>query len=237
MPEDRLDDAIEVLLELPGEPALADAGLTDDRDEPGLAFAFGRVEVVLERAELLVATDERRLDASRSDPTRRVARRPRSACQPGTGAVLPFSDCSPTGSKAIAPDAARYVASPTRTVPGHGHRLEPRGGVDEVAGDHPLAVRADGHDGLPGQDPGPALQGRAVDLDPADRVDQLEGGPDRAFGVVLVGDGRAPDGHHRIADELLDHAAVAGHDLAGGREVAIEEVADLLRRRDARTAG
>jgi hypothetical protein len=36
------------------------------------------------------------------------------------------------------------------------------------------------------------------------RVDQLERGADGALGVVLVGDGRAPDGHHRVADELLD---------------------------------
>ena len=40
-------------------------------------------------------------------------------------------------------------------------------------------------------------------------VDQLEGRPDRALRVVLVGDRRAPDGHDRVADELLDRAAVA----------------------------
>ena len=48
----------------------------------------------------------------------------------------------------------------------------------------------------------------------ADGVDELEGGADGALGVVLVGDRRAPDGHDRVADELLDGAAVAVDDVA-----------------------
>ena len=54
-------------------------------------------------------------------------------------------------------------------------------------------------------------------LDPwpqlADRVDQLQGRPHGAFGVVLVGGRCAPHGHHGVADELLDGAAVAPDDL------------------------
>ena len=42
-----------------------------------------------------------------------------------------------------------------------------------------------------------------------DGVDELERRTDRALGVVLVGDRRAPDRHDRVADELLDRAAVA----------------------------
>ena len=53
-----------------------------------------------------------------------------------------------------------------------------------------------------------------------DRVDELERGAHGALGVVLVGDRRAPDGHHRVADELLDRAAVALDDVAGEVEVA-----------------
>ncbi len=67
--------------------------------------------------------------SSSSRPTNgasRVSLRPRPprsattriARHAGTGATLPLSDCSPTGSKAIAELAARWVASPTRTVPG-----------------------------------------------------------------------------------------------------------------------
>ncbi len=62
----------------------------------------------------------------------------------------------------------------------------------------------------------------------ADRVDQLERGADGALGVVLVGDGRAPDRHDRVADELLDRAAVQLDDLGRGVEVAAQELADGL---------
>ena len=72
-----------------------------------------------------------------------------------------------------------------------------------------------------------ALDARAPSA--ADRVDQLEGGPDGALGVVLVGDRGAPDGHDGITDELLDRAAVALDDLAGKVEVAAEELAHRLR--------
>ena len=52
----------------------------------------------------------------------------------------------------------------------------------------------------------------------ADGVDELEGGADGPLGVVLARDRRAPDGHDRVADELLDGAAVALDDIcATGR--------------------
>ena len=71
-----------------------------------------------------------------------------------------------------------------------------------------------------------------------DRVDELERGPDRLLGVVLAGDRCAPDRHDRVADELLDGAAVPLDDRPGEGEVGIEErprllrVADLGRRRE-----
>ena len=51
-------------------------------------------------------------------------------------------------------------------------------------------------------------------------VHQLERGAHRPLGVILVGDRRAPDRHDRVADELLDGAAVALDDLARELEVA-----------------
>ena len=62
VPPDAFDHAVDVLQELPGEPALADPGLARDRDEPGALLAGGGVEEVLEQAQLLVAADERRLE-------------------------------------------------------------------------------------------------------------------------------------------------------------------------------
>jgi len=56
-----IDHAVEVLLELPGKPRLADAGLADDGDQPRLALPGGGVELLFEVAQLIVATNERRL--------------------------------------------------------------------------------------------------------------------------------------------------------------------------------
>ena len=61
------------------------------------------------------------------------------------------------------------------------------------------------------------------------RLDELERRADGPLGIVLVDDRRAPDGHDRIADELLDRAAVALDDLARQVEVARQRVADILR--------
>ena len=119
------------------------------------------------------------------------------------------------------------VASPTRTVPGGATRLQPRGGVDEVAGDHALVGGADRHRGLAGQHAGARLARREPML--PTEVDQVERGADRALGVVLVRDRRAPDRHDRVADELLDRAAVAADDVRAQVEVAGERLADVFR--------
>ena len=137
-----------------------------------------------------------------------------------------MSSCSPAGSNAIAALAARCVDSPTSTVPGGATLCSRDGGVDDVAGDHPLVRGADRHRRLAGQHAGASLDARAERLD---RVDQLERGTNGALGVVLVRDRRAPDGHHRVADELLDRAAVALDHLAREVEVARQRVADVLR--------
>ena len=62
-----------------------------------------------------------------------------------------------------------------------------------------------------------------------DGRDELEAGPDRSLGVVLLGDRGPPDRHDGVADELLDDAPVAADDGAGELEVAREELPHLLR--------
>ena len=52
VPPHVLDDPVDVLQELPGQPGLADAGLAGDRDQPRALFAGRRVEQVLEQAQL-----------------------------------------------------------------------------------------------------------------------------------------------------------------------------------------
>ena len=59
-------------------------------------------------------------------------------------------------------------------------------------------------------------------------VEDRERRADGALRVVLVRDGRAEDRHHRVADELLDGAAVALELLAHVRVVAAELGRDVL---------
>ena len=157
------------------------------------------------------AADERRLERLDRGCGRPARRRRGAPARRGTGAALPLRTCSPASSKAIALEAARWVASPTRTRAGWRRRLEPRGGIDQVARDHALVDGADRDRGLAGQDAGPGLDPGA---ERRHRGDEVQRRPDGALGVVLVGDGCAPDRHDRVADELLDRAAVPADDVA-----------------------
>ena len=58
--------------------------------------------------------------------------------------------------------------------------------------------------------------------------DEVEARSHGAFRVVLGRRRSSPDRHDRVADELLDGAAVALDDRARGVEVAGEELARLL---------
>ena len=61
-----------------------------------------------------------------------------------------------------------------------------------------------------------------------DGRDELESGSHRSFGVVLLRDRDAPDRHDRVADELLDDAAIAADDGPGEVEVARENLSYFL---------
>ncbi len=118
---------------------------------------------------------------------------------------------------------ARRLAHEHRS--GCGDGLEPGRRVDEVASHEALVDRAKGDRRLPRQHACPRLDARAQD---PDRVDELEAGPHGPLGVVLVRGRSAPHGHHGVADELLDGAAVAADDVRGELEVAAQGLADLL---------
>ena len=81
------------------------------------------------------------------------------------------------------------------------------------------------HGRLAGEHSGARLDAFAQALD---RVDQLERGAYGELGIVLLRDGRAPHRHDRVADELLDGAAVALDHLARHVEVARQRVAHVL---------
>ena len=125
----------------------------------------------------------------------------------------------------MAASLARRVVVADEDGAGLGGGLDAAGGVDEVAGDHALVGGTQRDGRLAGEDAG-ARSERGVEA--RDRVDEVEGGAHGAFGVVLVRDGGAPDGHHGVADELLDGAAVALDHGAAGVEVAGQQLAGVL---------
>ena len=111
--------------------------------------------------------------------------------------------------------------------------LQAGGGVDDVAGDEPLALLgpgAEGDDRLAGVDADPHLERerRVCRVQLGDRLEDAEAGPDGTLGVVLVGDRRAEDGHHRVADELLDGAPEALDLLAQARVVGADAGTDVF---------
>ena len=231
VPVDVLGDAVDVLVELPGEAALAHARVAHDAYETRPSLARRRVEHVLEQAELPVAPDERRLElagpAGATDHCDDADRAPRrDGRRPALEELL-------TGRL----ERDRAGRGPERALAdkhgaGRRDRLEPAGRVDEVTGHHALVPGADRDRGLTGQDGrtgSERFRGGSARVQVGDRLDQLQGGPDGPLCVVFVGRRRAPHGHDGIADELLDRAAVPRDDLLSGREVAGQEFAGLLR--------
>ena len=94
VPPDGLEQPVDVLLELPGQPGLADAADALDRDQPGPALLRGGVEQLLDQAQLPLPAGER---GSRP-AARRVPPRPattRTARHSGTGSALPLSWWAP----------------------------------------------------------------------------------------------------------------------------------------------
>jgi len=167
------------------------------------------MEQVLEEAEFLVAADEWRLEclaAVASAALRDDAHGPPGRDRAGLALqrLLPgFLE----GDR-LARGALGRLADQDHA--GRGDRLEASGGVHKVAGDHALVRGTKGDRRLPGQDRGPRLDGRAESVH---CVDQLESGPDCSLRVVLMCDRRAPHGHHRITDELLNCPSIARHHL------------------------
>jgi hypothetical protein len=106
-----------------------------------------------------------------------------------------------------------------------GYGLHARRGVDQVAGDHALALRSNRHRGLAGQYSRTRLQG-GVQL--GNGGDEAEGCPHRPLGVVLLCHRSAPDRHDRVADELLDGSAVALDERPGLLEVSRQKLSCLL---------
>jgi hypothetical protein len=106
-----------------------------------------------------------------------------------------------------------------------GGGLEPRGGVDDVAGDDRLAG---GDIGVECDERLARVDGRA-DLEIRRAVADRDRRQHRTNGIVLVRHGCAEDGHHSVADELLHRAAALLDLLAEPGVVRREHRAHVLR--------
>ncbi len=220
MPPDLLDDAVDVLEELPREAALADARLAGDGDEAHPALARGRVEQVLEQPQLRVTPHERGFETVVAAAAASLGHDPHRA--PGRdGQGLPLEIVLAgrlVGHRAGGREVRRLA---DEDGPGRGGGLEPRSGVHEVACHHALVRGAQRHGRLAREHAAARLDARA---DPPDGVDKVERCPDSTLRVILVGRGGSPEGHDGIADELLHPAAVPPDDLRGQVEVRREEL-------------
>jgi hypothetical protein len=208
-------------MELLDEARLAHAGRPDDRDERRMSLGLDAPEGLLQHAELLVPPDEPCLQTEpwpfaprpRLDPERHP-------CRDGLGLALQVERLELAVLDHVLRGGVR--AGPDDDLSGLGRRLEPRGRVHGVAGQHAVALtggalEVDEH--LAGLDADPHRErGLALGREPAVQLGQdgvhLEGGANRALRVVLVGPRDPEDRQDRIAHELLEEPLVP-RDLLG----------------------
>ena len=209
VPVDDLGQAVEVLVELPGQPRLADPRDPGHRDQVGPPLLGAGMEQVLDLAQLAVAADERRLEPLGLECAAGARDNPHGPPE-GVQSRLALEL---VGAGALVDDR-RLGGAPGRLARQHlaglGEGLDAGGGVDDVAGHHALAVGADRDGGLAGENARTGAQVGHADLvaKRRHRGDQVERRPHRPLGVVLGRHRSAPDRHHRVADELLDRSAV-----------------------------
>jgi hypothetical protein len=224
VPPDVVGEAVDVVQELAREPGLADPRRTIDRHEADPTLARGGVEELLEQPEVLIAADEGRFEDVSAIP----AAHPGHHAQGSPGGDrrrLALEGLGPCGLERDRPIGGALGRLADEDRPGERDRLEPRSGIDEVSGDHPLVHRAEGDRRLTRQHPGPRLD---PGTEAADHIHHVQGCPHGAFRVVLAGDRGAPDGHDRVADELLDDPAVPPDHVPCQLEVSAKKLARLL---------
>ena len=215
------DDEVRILLhgleELPDEAALADPRDAHERDELDGALGAAAAQGVLQQVDLGPAAHERSrraLDDVDAEAGPRLDRLPRrdglglALCEDGVG--------GPVRDRAIRGAVGRLADQDAVDRRGG---LEPGGGVDDVAGGHPLPAAGVGTEDdqrLAGVDAHPDVEVEAglPLVQPVDRSPDRERRPDRPLGIVLMRHGRSEERHHGVADELLDRPAVVLEVLA-----------------------
>ena len=216
--------------DLARQPRLADAGVADQRDEARRSGLRHLAQRLVDRLQLLLAADDRRVEpprvafasARRNEPVRRNALLLALQLE-----RLDRLDLHRVAHQAIGRVAdvdlvrRRRLLEPRRDVDGvAGGELLVRGGV--VVGDDLAGVDAGAHRQLD------AVVRRELLVDGAQRRLHAGGRAHGAQRVVLVLHRQAEHGHDRVADVLLDLAAVARDLRRHRREVAVLDLVQRL---------
>ena len=196
--------ALSLGVQLCDEPALADAGNAHDRHQLRRLVVAHALVGAEQQLTLSCASDERRGRRAEvsADTRSRLHGVPHGH---GLGLSLRLDGLAGAVLDRRAGRAECRLADedPVRRR----RRLQPRGGVHDVAGNHPFAgtgTSIERHERLTGVDADANLQLRLLQ----DRIPNRESRPHRPLRIVLVRRRRAEHRHHRVADELLHRASV-----------------------------
>jgi len=216
-------------LDLGDQPRLADSRLREERHEPRPALAHDQLELGRDRRELLVAALERR---ERSELLLSPCRREQAIGGHALGLPLQLERLDGLDGDRVTHEAIRQSSEQRLVVAGG--LFEPRRDVDGVAGDEPLPGRRVACDDLAGVDADPVRQRDAVtSFELAVQLDERRlhrrSRPNGAQRIVLANPRQAEDRHHRVADELLDRAAVRRDGVAHRVEVQAHHLSQRLR--------
>src|SRR6266508_4548551 len=213
--------------ELVHEPRLPDARRAEDREEMAGVLVDGPPESLLKEGELALSADERRVEP----PSERGRAGDDSEQAPRVDRLrlsLQGQRLDRLGEYGIPYESVRRVAD--QDLAGARRRREPLRQGDRVPGGKGLPLGRIAGDDLAGVDSradgelDPVLAAQLFVQAP-ERLAQLRGRPDCAQSVVFVHDRDPEDGHHGVADELLDGATVALEHEAHLDEVARDDAA------------
>ncbi len=212
----RVADAFE---EVGDEAGLADAGGSEQGEEPAGAVGDSVLVVAPETLAFALAPDERRLEVARK---RSGIGKNLEQAEGFDRLRLPLQDKRLDGfhSNGVANENARLGAD--QRFAWRRSLLESRGDVDGVTGDERLGLAADDHFSRIHAD-------ACVEAVRGDRGAHLRGGSDGTKSIVLVRHGDPEDRHHRVADELLDRPTVTLDDRSQVLEVAAHARTERLR--------
>ena len=221
------------------QPGLAQAGVAEDRDQARRARVDRLQEDAVDGGELVLAADHRAVCAP--DVAVQALGRDQPVGRHLLALALERERLDRLGLDRVAHQAIGARAEVDLVL---GRRLlEPGGDIDRVAGrELLLGRRIVVGDDFAGVDAGAVREDDAVarlqiDVDALEHGLHPRRGPDRAQRVVLVRQRQAEHGHDRVADVLLDLAAVARDLGRHGREVAVLHLMERFRIENAAELG